>query len=176
MASITNHTQKEKKEALTVVETPGWPFEDKVWRENKWSDQPEVWANICEFTDCSLFLTTTITKGTCWLPQLFHNDCFFQYWHVMWAQLSKREMWCVVKQLSDWNIPNAKILLTGDLKIPIRVVRDNGRVSLKTWTRYKFDRLGVCYYETLSCPRRFEKFTGKGQVLFLVRYKDVGGL
>lgn len=166
----TNTTKKAKKKpfTFTVVENPGWPFEERVWRENKLSDHPEIWANICEFSDCSLFLTTTIDKGTCWLPQLFHNDCFSQFYHSMWAQLSLREMGVVVKQLSDWNVPNAKILLTGDLRVPIRVVRDNQRVSLKTWTRYKFKRVGLCYYETLSCPRRFERFIGKGQVLLLV--------
>lgn len=163
-----------KKEAFVVVENPRWPFEEGVWRERTWTDHPEVWANICEFTDCSLFLTTTITRGKCLVRHFLHNDSFSQHWHVMWAQLSRREMWCLVKQLSEWNVPNAKILLTGDLKIPIRVVRDNERVSLKTWTRYKFDRLGLCYYETLSCPRRFEKFTGGGQVLFYAMYRDVG--
>ena len=165
----TTTTKKEKKEPFTVVENPGWPFEEKVWREKKGYEHPEVWANICEFSDCSLFLTTTIGKGTCWLPQLFHNDCFSQYYHSMWAQLSRREMGVVVKQLSYWDVPKAKILLTGDLKLPIRVVRDNYKISLKTWTRYKFYRVGVCYYETLSCPRRFERFTGGGQVSLLVQ-------
>ena len=166
-------TKKEKREAFTIVEHPEWPFEKGVWREKDGYEHPEVWANICEFSNCSLFLTTTITKGKCFLPQLVHNDCFSQYCHVMWAQLSRREMWCIIKQLSKWNVPNAKILLTGDLRVPIRVIRDNKRVSLKTWTRYKFDRLGLCYYETLSCPRRFERFTGGGQVSFIVMCNDV---
>ena len=94
MANTT--TKKEKKEAFTVVENPGWPFEEGVWRERTWTDHPEVWANICQFSDCSLFLTTTITRGKCLVRHFVHNDTFSQHWHVMWAQLSRREMWCII--------------------------------------------------------------------------------